>query len=120
MARLRKLTSKGSFGAPDIENIQHGAIWRRLAGASGDCLREQAFKLPQVVEPGPDVFEMMRRDLTNLATRRFVGSAEPDQGADFNKRKSQLARPSYEAKDAEVRRVVDAAAIRRARGRGQH
>jgi len=59
--------------------------------------REQEFKLPQVVELGPDVFEMMRRDLADLATRRFVGSPA-GSSADFSKRKSQLAATVDEAR----------------------
>ena len=46
---------------------------------------------------------MMRSYLADLATRGFFRPPEPEQGADFIKRKPQLAGPPYEDKDTEVR-----------------
>ena len=50
----------------------------------------------QVVDFCPNVVQMLSGDFANLATGRFLRSAQPKQGADFVKRKAQLARASYE------------------------
>jgi hypothetical protein len=69
---LRKDNSNGfAISALDIENIQHRAIRCRVARASGHRLCQQAFKLLEVAELGPNVSEMMRGNLADFAARGF-------------------------------------------------
>src|SRR5262249_45759073 len=88
--------------------------------ALGDSFRQQAFQPFQVVELGADIFEMMRCDRTDLSTCSLFWSAKAHQHSDFLKRESEFSRSPYEGKSAEVRRVVDSPAARRAWRRRQH
>jgi mercuric ion transport protein len=63
---------------------------------------------------------MVRRNFADFTTSSFLGSTEPKQGADLFERKTELARPSYEYEDTQVRRTVHTTPARGSRRRGQH
>ena len=68
-----------------IEDIQHWALRCDFARAPGHGLRQQALKLFQIIQLGPDIFKMMCRDLADLSARSLFRSSKPHEGTDFTK-----------------------------------
>src|SRR4051794_27641675 len=89
--RHARLTAESFSLSLDIEYVQYRAIWCRLTRASRHRRRQQAFQFFQVAKLGPNIFEMMRGNLADLPAGGFFRTPEPEQGADFIERKSQLA-----------------------------
>ena len=75
-----------------VEHIQNGALRRGGAGALGNHLFQQLFHLTKMGDFCPDLIEVIRRNVANLAARCFARPSQPKHFSDVVDGKSQVAR----------------------------
>jgi hypothetical protein len=66
------------FGALDIENVQHRAVWHSVTRTSSDCFRQEAFKLRKIDHLRSNILEVTSRDLFDFAAGGCSGRPETE------------------------------------------